>query len=96
MGERSQPKRQLEIIQLPFWISLEQPSDLAVLVHVDLFGGGDLGQTRHGPMRRGRTGTPDLIQIVRNEFGRFQGFAWGKTLVRRTCGGMTMPVRTAR
>ena len=34
-------------------------------------------------------GTPHWTQIVRNEFGRFQDFASGKMLVRRTPGGET-------
>ena len=33
------------VLTLPF---LEQAGDLAVLVHVDLFGSGDLGETGHG------------------------------------------------
>ena len=34
-------------------------------------------------------GTPHWMQIARSEFGRFQDFASGKILVRRTPGGET-------
>ena len=71
----------------------EQSRDLAVLVHVDLLRRGHLGQPRHGSPRSGTLrGGPSFISMLGgNEFRLRQGFACGKTLARRTCGGMTMP-----
>ena len=58
------------------WKESEQPGDFAVLVHVDLLSGRHLGQARHGTPRDKSRGDPcDSTQIVRSEFGRFQGFA---------------------
>ena len=54
----------------------EQSCDFSVFVHVDLFGGRYFRQARHGTPRDKSRGDPcDLTQIVRSEFGRFQGFA---------------------
>ena len=39
------------------------------------------------PQKQAFVGSPDQIQMAGNEFRPFQGFACGKTLGRRTCGG---------
>jgi hypothetical protein len=39
------------------------------------------------PQKLAFVGSPDQIQMAGNEFRPFQGFACGKTLERRTCGG---------
>ena len=39
------------------------------------------------PQKQAFAGSPDQIQMAGNEFRPFQGFACGKTLGRRTCGG---------
>ncbi len=98
---RKRPHRSDSGAGADLWGGSEQAGDPAVLVHVDLFGGRDLGQTGHGaPPDQAPAGTPQ-IGNPRAEWIRPPEILRGAPDLRRRSGGaLTRPydhaLRTGR